>query len=154
MNYISRTRSGLRVSSYVRPTSQKSLDPATSFSPFHSASELEMNAEISQFERFRSARPPQQAMIMSADTETSEIIRRRLLKGSCPRMRCRRSTNTGWLQANRSQIQTGSQLANNRVRPEGLSLSHLSVFEVAGKPGLPNARVPAGRSRSLLPGTR
>ena len=89
MNYVSRTRkSGLAGQLYTFlhnlsevARSRNNVVLAVSIP----ASELEMNAEDqSDFERFKKLLDRLgKAMIMSAETETSEIIRRRLFEWSC-----------------------------------------------------------------------
>ena len=159
MNYISRTRkSGLAGQLYTFihnlsevARSRNNVVLAVSIP----ASELEMNAEDqSDFERFKKLLDRLgKAMIMSAETETSEIIRRRLFEWSSlpadaiPTV----DEDEAWFQANRSQIPDWFAVEHSR---EALKASYpfhpsvLSVFERKWQ-GLPRFQQTRGILRLL-----
>lgn len=112
MNYVSRSRkSGLATQFYdfLHSLSEvaRSRDNVV-LAVSIPASELEMSAEDqSDFERFKKLLDRVgKAIIMSAETETSEIIRRRLFEwGGLPKeARTTAAEYTEWLQANKQQL--------------------------------------------------
>ena len=119
------------------------------------ASELEMNAEDqSDFERFKKLLDRLgKAMIMSAETETSEIIRRRLFEWSSLPADAIATVEEyeAWLQANRSQIPDWFAVEHSS---EALKASYpfhpsvLSVFERKWQ-GLPRFQQTRGILRLL-----
>jgi hypothetical protein len=159
MNYISRTRkSGLAGQLYTFvhnlsevARSRNNVVLAVSIP----ASELEMNAEDqSDFERFKKLLDRLgKAMIMSAETETSEIIRRRLFEWSSLPSDAIPTVEEyeSWFQANRSQIPDWFAVEHSR---EALKASYpfhpsvLSVFERKWQ-GLPRFQQTRGILRLL-----
>jgi hypothetical protein len=159
MNYISRTRkSGLAGQLYTFihnlsevARSRNNVVLAVSIP----ASELEMNAEDqADFERFKKLLDRLgKAMIMSAETETSEIIRRRLFEWSSLPSDAIPTVEEyeNWFQVNRSQIPDWFPVEQSR---EALKASYpfhpsvLSVFERKWQ-GLPRFQQTRGILRLL-----
>lgn len=141
MNYVSRNRkSGLatQLYSFLQNLSEvvRSRDNVV-LAVSIPASELEMSAEDqSDFERFKKLLDRLgKAMVMSAETETSEIIRRRLFEwgGALPKEALETVDEfDAWLKANRQQLPSTFPIEHAR---EALKASYpfhpsvLSVFE-------------------------
>ena len=159
MNYISRSRkSGLAAQLYTFIHNLSEVARARDnvvLAVSIPASELEMNAEDhSDFERFKKLLDRLgKAMIMSAETETSEIIRRRLFEWSTlpndaiPTVQ----EYENWFQANKNQIPDWFAVEHSR---EALKASYpfhpsvLSVFERKWQ-GLPRFQQTRGVLRLL-----
>src|SRR5262249_55081756 len=119
------------------------------------ASELEMTAEDqSDFDRYKKLLDRLgKAVVMSAETETSEIIRRRLFEwGGLPReAKTTASEYSEWLLANRQQVPTWFPVEGAREAFEGAYPFHptaLSVFERKWQ-GLPRFQQTRGILRLL-----
>ena len=140
MNYISRSRrSGLSTQLYdflhnLSEVSRARANVVLAVSI--PASELEMSAEDqSDFERYKKLLDRLgKAIIMSAETETSEIIRRRLFEwdGLPKEARTTAGEYAEWLLANKQQIPNWFPVENAREALEAAYPFHptaLSVFE-------------------------
>lgn len=159
MNYVSRTRkSGLasQLYSFLHSLSEvvRSRDNVV-LAVSIPASELEMSSEDqSDFERFKKLLDRLgKAMIMSAETETSEIIRRRLFEwGGLPgdAMKTIEEYET-WILANKTQIPSWFPVENARESFKASYPFHpslLSVFERKWQ-GLPRFQQTRGVLRLL-----
>jgi hypothetical protein len=159
MNYISRSRrSGLSTQLYdfLQNLSEvargrRNVVLAVSIP----ASKLEMTAEDqSDFERYKKVLDRVgKAIIMSAETETSEIIRRRLFEwGGLPKdARITAAEYAEWLQANKQQVPSWFPVERAREEIEAAYPFHptlLSVFERKWQ-GLPRFQQTRGVLRLL-----
>ncbi|MCG8418451.1 MAG: DUF499 domain-containing protein [Proteobacteria bacterium] len=159
MNYVSRNRkSGLtsQLYSFLHSLSEvsRSRDNVV-LAVSIPASELEMTAEDqSDFERFKKLLDRLgKAVIMSAETETSEIIRRRLFEWSgLPNEALKTvSEYEAWLQANKHQLPSWFPVENAREALRACYPFHpslLSVFERKWQ-GLPRFQQTRGVLRLL-----
>lgn len=144
MNYVSRTRkSGLASQLYTFLHNLSEVARARDnvvLAVSIPASELEMTVEDqSDFERFKKLLDRLgKAMIMSAETETSEIIRRRLFewhswqKGVPDEAIATINDHEAWLKANKQQIPSWFPMDNAREELKAAYPFHpalLSVFE-------------------------
>lgn len=159
MNYVSRSRkSGLATQFYDFLHSLSEVARGRDnvvLAVSIPASELEMSAEDqSDFERFKKLLDRVgKAIIMSAETETSEIIRRRLFEwGGLPKeARTTAAEYTEWLQANKQQLPSWFPVEHSREAFEAAYPFHptlLSVFERKWQ-GLPRFQQTRGVLRLL-----
>ncbi len=159
MNYISRSRrSGLSTQLYdfLQNLSEVARGrPNVVLAVSIPASELEMTAEDqSDFERYKKLLDRVgKAIIMSAETEASEIIRRRLFEwGGLPKeARTTAAEYAEWLQANKQQLPSWFPVESSREEIEASYPFHptlLSVFERKWQ-GLPRFQQTRGVLRLL-----
>jgi len=159
MNYVSRSRkSGLATQLYDFLHSLSEVARARDhvvLAVSIPASELEMSAEDqSDFERYKKLLDRVgKAIIMSAETETSEIIRRRLFEwGGLPKeAKATAAEYTEWLQANKQQLPSWFPVEHSREALEAAYPFHptlLSVFERKWQ-GLPRFQQTRGVLRLL-----
>ena len=159
MNYISRSRrSGLSTQLYdfLHNLSEVARGrPNVVLAVSIPASELEMTTEDqSDFERYKKLLDRVgKAIIMSAETETSEIIRRRLFEwGGIPReARTTAAEYAEWLQANKQQLPSWFPVEHSRKAIEAAYPFHptlLSAFERKWQ-GLPRFQQTRGILRLL-----
>ena len=159
MNYISRSRrSGLSTQLYdfLQNLSEVARGRGNVVLAVSiPASELEMTAEDqSDFERYKKLLDRVgKAVIMSAETETSEIIRRRLFEwGGLPKDAKSTATEyADWLQANKQQLPSWFPVEHSREAIEAAYPFHptlLSVFERKWQ-GLPRFQQTRGVLRLL-----
>lgn len=159
MNYISRSRrSGLSTQLYdfLQNLSEVARGRANVVLAVSiPASELEMTAEDqSDFERYKKLLDRVgKAIVMSAETETSEIIRRRLFEwGGLPKeARTTAAEYAEWLQANKQQLPSWFPVEHSKEELEAAYPFHptvLSVFERKWQ-GLPRFQQTRGVLRLL-----
>jgi hypothetical protein len=159
MNYVSRSRkSGLATQLYDFLHSLSEVARARDhvvLAVSIPASELEMSAEDqSDFERYKKLLDRVgKAIIRSAETETFEIIRRRLFEwGGLPKeAKITAAEYTEWLQANKQQLPSWFPLEHSREALEASYPFHptlLSVFERKWQ-GLPRFQQTRGVLRLL-----